>query len=662
MSNFPTIPGYTILRVLGEGGMATVYLAVQENVGREVALKVMFTSDMADSSFGDRFIREARIIARLSHPNIVPVYDVGKTVNCYYLSMEYLANQDLASRIRQGLKPAQILKVTRDIASALDFAHKKGYVHRDVKPDNILFRDDGSAVLTDFGIARPTMPDVSMTQVGKVIGTPKYMSPEQVKGEAIEASSDLYALGIVLYEMLTGKVPFDGKEAFDIGIRHINDPVPRLPANMAVFQRLLDGLLAKNKSQRIQSGKQVVDAIDAIHQVLRQRAAARKQQKTGDVTAIRPAIAEGADATVKRTSANSERSNTGSVEVMRADSSDRTVTGVEREPAVAPPAKSKAPLLLFLLLILLGGGAAAVFYAPQFAADTPLMAAHDAIKALFVKAPKIDPKQQKITAALAQAEAAMAEQHYVVPLAGSALEFYRVVLGLDEFNQQARQGLETIAGRLLASANQAIESNEFDQARDYLSQAKNVSSHVPGLMAAEVALRRKEQAMLDAQKQQLLEEQRLAEEQARQEEERRQQQAAAERERQKRLQQQRELEAARQAELDRQQAEADAAAALFNNVRIRGLLAKASTHFSRGEYHQPVGENALSAYAEVLALDTNNAEALDGMNNTVLKIVEELDVLRNEQRMSEAQALYSHVLSIARNKEPLYSFAQRAGW
>jgi serine/threonine protein kinase/tetratricopeptide (TPR) repeat protein len=258
------IPGYTIIDTLGEGGMATVYLAIQQSFEREVALKVMSAQLSKNPSFGERFVREARIVARLVHPNIVTVYDVGVHRGNHYLAMEYVPGEDLKQR-RSDLSLEQSLTLVRDIARALDYAGSKGYVHRDVKPENIMLHaDDGRAVLMDFGIARATDIGSGMTQTGTTMGTPHYMSPEQAKGVAVDPRCDLYSLGVVLFELLTGRVPYDGDSAVVVGIMHVSDAVPRLPEYLRVFQPIIDTVLAKKPEARYQTGCELIAALDAL--------------------------------------------------------------------------------------------------------------------------------------------------------------------------------------------------------------------------------------------------------------------------------------------------------------------------------------------------------------------------------------------------------------
>ncbi|MEN8129419.1 MAG: serine/threonine-protein kinase [Pseudomonadota bacterium] len=259
------IPGYKIESLIGQGGMAKVYLAIQESLQRKVALKVMAESLGGDAQFCERFLKEGRIIAQLSsHPDIVTIYDIGYTGSVYYMAMEYIEGADLKQRIQRKTDLDQPLAIVRQIASALGYAHSKGFVHRDVKPANILFNEDGAAMLTDFGIAKAVSSNTQLTQVGFTVGTPEYMSPEQAMGLEIDARSDLYSLGIVFYEVLTGHKPFTGKDPFSLAYMHVNSPVPRLTEELGCYQPLIDGLLAKQPEQRFESAARLIECIDEI--------------------------------------------------------------------------------------------------------------------------------------------------------------------------------------------------------------------------------------------------------------------------------------------------------------------------------------------------------------------------------------------------------------
>ncbi|MEE4243764.1 MAG: serine/threonine-protein kinase, partial [Kangiellaceae bacterium] len=260
------IPGYKIVKTLGVGGQATVYLAIQQGFDREVALKVMSPALAADPTFGERFIREAKIVAKLQHPNIVTVYDVGEHDGFYYLAMEYLPGTELRKKISQGIKSKDAVKIVSQVAKALHYAHDKGYIHRDVKSENILFRNDNQIVLTDFGIAKASNSSTQMTQQGKLVGTPQYMSPEQCRGRTLDGRSDLYSLGIIFYEMLTGNVPYDGEDSVAVCLMHVTKPIPKLPIRHKHYQWLVDRLLAKKSSDRFNNGEELAEQIASFLQ------------------------------------------------------------------------------------------------------------------------------------------------------------------------------------------------------------------------------------------------------------------------------------------------------------------------------------------------------------------------------------------------------------
>lgn len=260
------IPGYTLKKKLGQGGMAAVFLAEQESFQRDVALKVMFPQFAKEPGFAERFLQEARTVARLTHPHIIVVHDVGVANGLHYFAMEYHTGGDLTHRIRNGgLTAYQALTITRQIADALALAHEHQIIHRDIKPDNILFRaHDDAAILTDFGIAKSLESNMQLTQLGSAVGTPRYMSPEQARGQKIDGRTDLYSLGVVLFEMLTGHPPFHADEALALGIKHCQDPIPRLPKELARYQPLIDRLLAKEPKDRHPDAQALMADIDAL--------------------------------------------------------------------------------------------------------------------------------------------------------------------------------------------------------------------------------------------------------------------------------------------------------------------------------------------------------------------------------------------------------------
>jgi eukaryotic-like serine/threonine-protein kinase len=252
---------YRIIRKLGAGGMADVYLAEDQELGRHVAIKILNDRHAADDSFIERFRREAKNAAGLSHPNIVSIYDRGEAEGTYYIAMEYLDGRSLKELI-VGRGPAPVktaIDYARQILAAVGFAHKHGIVHRDIKPHNVLVGAEGRLKVTDFGIARSGASQ--MTEVGSIIGTAQYLSPEQARGAQVDQTSDLYSVGVVLYEMLTGQVPFTGDTPLEIAMKHLSE-VPRPPSELRPeVPHDLDSVvlraLAKDPGERYQSADEV---------------------------------------------------------------------------------------------------------------------------------------------------------------------------------------------------------------------------------------------------------------------------------------------------------------------------------------------------------------------------------------------------------------------
>ena len=255
---------YRILSLLGRGGMADVYRAEDERLGREVALKALPPEFARDPERIERFEREVRAAARLNHPNVVTVYEFGQGEGQHFYTMALMPGGDLKARIRahpDGMPPGEARSVAQAMARALHYAHGRGFVHRDVKPENILFGEEETPQLTDFGIARAMESGTRMTATGMSIGSPHYMSPEQAQGLKVDARSDLYSLGVVVYEMLTGRLPFDAVNTFAVAYSHINDPVPELPKALAGWQPVVERLLAKSPEDRYGSAGQLAEAL-----------------------------------------------------------------------------------------------------------------------------------------------------------------------------------------------------------------------------------------------------------------------------------------------------------------------------------------------------------------------------------------------------------------
>jgi serine/threonine-protein kinase len=278
-----TLGGYRVLAPVGQGGMADVYQGYQPALDRYVALKILTPRLASDTAFYERFQREATSIARLRHPNIVQVYDFGTADNLTYMVMEYIAGPTLKQRSHEARKQGQLLPrdevvaITHDVAAALDYAHARGLIHRDVKPANVLLRGtdwldptrqatEPYAVLTDFGVVK-MLEGAQFTLTGMTLGTPDYMSPEQASGEEVTPASDIYSLGVLVYEMLTGQLPFMADAPLSVLFMHMSDTppaactlVPDLPAGV---DTVLSRALAKSPRERFRSAGELAAALGA---------------------------------------------------------------------------------------------------------------------------------------------------------------------------------------------------------------------------------------------------------------------------------------------------------------------------------------------------------------------------------------------------------------
>jgi serine/threonine protein kinase/tetratricopeptide (TPR) repeat protein len=478
------IPGYRILRQLGRGGMATVYLALQESVQREVAIKVMSPTLLADPDFGERFLREARIAARLHHRHVVGIHDVGRIGDYNYMAMEYLGGGPILAR-DAGPRPVRFaLRIAREIGMALHYAHAKGFVHRDVKPDNILLREDTSSALTDFGIARANDSE-RMTRTGAVIGTPHYMSPEQARGRPIDGRADLYSLGIVLYELLVGRVPFHADDSLAVGIMHITQPVPILPEALQPLQPVLNRLLAKQPEDRFQNGQQVADAIEQIElqmangelpdmenpdDAYRREVPGGSPSPAQRMTTPSPAQRMTTPPPVQRGSSTpspSQRTNTPSPQMRRAEPSigrmDEFVAVERRRPGARTSesgrseggGRSAARIIVPIVLVLLlaGGAAGAWFY-------------QDRLRALL--------PSTELNGLISRGQKALAENRLIGTQGDSARELFQSARALDADNDQVRKGLDAVGAQLVVQSRAALEHKDLATAHTDLAAAEEV--------------------------------------------------------------------------------------------------------------------------------------------------------------------------------------------
>jgi CheY-like chemotaxis protein len=257
------IPGYTLRLKIGESEKAVVYLAASAHRGHNVALKVCKT--LRDEAAGRQFLeREYTAVMAVRSPLVVEIYDYGVHAGFEYLAMEYLPRGDLKARIQRGVSEREALYFVAQIAAALQVVHEAGLVHRDLKPPNVMLRENDAVALIDFGLARSLDGNTVSTQTGVLLGSPYYMSPEQALGEPLDARSDFYSLGVICYEMLTGSKPYTGATAMEVLQQHVSAPLPVLAAGLARYQPLLTGLLAKSRAERLGSAEEIIAAATAL--------------------------------------------------------------------------------------------------------------------------------------------------------------------------------------------------------------------------------------------------------------------------------------------------------------------------------------------------------------------------------------------------------------
>jgi tRNA A-37 threonylcarbamoyl transferase component Bud32 len=260
------VRGHRCVRRLGAGGSSSVFLAQCERSGQQRVLKIFrqVPDVIEGSTTFDRFLREYQLVAHLDHPNIARIYDIGVADDHLYLAMEYFPGGDLRGRMSSPMHWRTALGYLRQLAAALEALHAIGVLHRDIKPGNVLLREDGSVALIDFGLARQLGLESELTGDGAIFGTPHYMSPEQGHGLPVDARSDLYSLGVVFYEMLTGDKPYVAETPLAVIYQHANAPLPTLPAAAAHLQPLLDALLAKRPDDRPASAAELVARVDGL--------------------------------------------------------------------------------------------------------------------------------------------------------------------------------------------------------------------------------------------------------------------------------------------------------------------------------------------------------------------------------------------------------------
>jgi beta-lactam-binding protein with PASTA domain/predicted Ser/Thr protein kinase len=352
---------YRVVSRLGAGGMADVFLAEDQQLGRKVALKLLHRRFAEDPDFVERFRREAQAAAGLQHPNVVGIYDRGEYDGTYYIAMEFLPGRTLKQLIREEapLDPIRAIDITIQILKAARFAHRRGIIHRDLKPHNVIIDDADDAKVTDFGIARAGASD--MTETGSIMGTAQYLSPEQAQGHSVTASSDLYSVGVVLYEMLTGRVPFDADAAVTIALKHVSEaPVPPSWINPAVppeLEQTVLWTLNKNPGDRPSDADQLITVLEHCRASIEAGGAG---QNTASMAAVAAGAAAGLPTAGALAAAAAAYGAPAAVGEARNGSGENPAPG---EEAAEPERRRQwVPWAWALLVLLLVAGAAAAAY------------------------------------------------------------------------------------------------------------------------------------------------------------------------------------------------------------------------------------------------------------------------------------------------------------
>jgi serine/threonine protein kinase/formylglycine-generating enzyme required for sulfatase activity len=535
------IPGYVIKQEIGAGGMATVHLATQTSLEREVALKVMSQALAADPTFSKRFLQEARMLASLAHPNIVAVYDVGVTANqLHYFSMQYLPGGDLAGKVRRGIEERDLVIAVAGVARALGYAHQRGYVHRDVAPGNILYDANNNPVLTDFGIALAAASGSRITSAGFSVGTSHYMSPEQARGGDVDARSDIYSLGVLTYFGLSGKPPYDGADGFAVAYAHVFEPIPRLPPEKAHWQSLIDRALSKDPKDRFDTTEQFLDGLAVVVP----QYATLFRDDVSPSPAPAPAPRPAASTTVMSMPAVRPAGTDVPTKVPRSAPDPATLPRLKTTPTSTPKPdaekKPASPLLrwwpVFIVVIGIGLIAFAMLArrpssraapvvppastqtapppapvsAPPVAApaasETPVVAnttpppadtppanppaastAMDAVEASDAKAAGVDTVQlddlptvvDPVVDAIRLSRIDFAAQRLTNPPGNNALERLQVALKLDPKNKQARQIVVDIGKRYIDFAEKNRASGDLAAFDKFLKTAADVGKEIP---------------------------------------------------------------------------------------------------------------------------------------------------------------------------------------
>lgn len=467
-----------------------VYHAIQESLQRPVALKVLNPLHSDSAEFTARFLNEGRILANLGHANVITIHDIGVEGGLHYLSMELVEGGDLKRRMKERIDPGTVMQYVRTIADCLATAHEKHIVHRDIKPGNVLFRSNGTLLLTDFGIAKRLDGDSDLTLTGTTVGSPHYLSPEQAQGKTLDGRADVYSLGIMAYEMLAGEKPYAGESDIDTIFKHINEPIPRLPAHLSAYQELIDRMIAKLPEDRFENARAVAAFIDGMH------------VEPPSPAGVDLDLGEAAEAPATRTRiAGIVEEPDGSETVLAVDEADDdTSTEVNLKAAMTAPLSRRFFIPVIAASLVAGAGLAWLLFgrsAPpsepvaresQPAVSEPVDKAAETGTSAAAEAaspPSLvsgTDTEKRVVSLLVSAERAMEEFRLTRPEGDNALEYYNEVLALDPANPIAADGYRRIAGRYGVLARSEVKRGNYVKAGDFVELGLTLDPQNPDLL------------------------------------------------------------------------------------------------------------------------------------------------------------------------------------
>lgn len=468
------ISGYHTQGKLGRGGMAVVYLATQESLDRSVALKVLRPAFADSPEFSTRFLNEGRIVASLNHPNIITIHDIGIQGRMHYISMEHVDGGDLKTRVMQGVSIEEAFEYAETICAALSYAHSRKIVHRDIKPSNILFRGDGTLVLSDFGIAKRLDCGDGMTAPGTTLGSPHYVSPEQARGYEVDARADVYSVGVILYEMLAGKKPYVGKTDVDTIIQLCTAPLPLLEGSVARFQPLVDRMMARDAKARFASADEALVAIQSARE--------RLLRKMPRDFLTRPVVSDPAEVST--------------------EPNFQVVGGAPHPPEQRHMAASRlrktlgfavaAGLAMFASAVLLDGlredEVGGVATATAVDAAAPMVEEISGVSLYLPHTSKLNalrldgasqhlahtPHRPTTEELLELAETAISEYRLTTPEGDSAFDYLSTVLQIDPDNESAQRGMERLGEAYAQLTLGAAANGKYSEAVAYLARGLEI--------------------------------------------------------------------------------------------------------------------------------------------------------------------------------------------